>query len=114
MTDKISMDKQYRTRGGRDVRILCVDGPGKDPVVGFVRNDISPYRWNPEGGYLASNGTPMDLIEVKPKHIRYLNIYPDVDPYTAVHKTRESADRGAGSLRIARIRIEYEEGQMDE
>jgi hypothetical protein len=30
----ISMDKQYRTRDGREVRIYAVDGGGKYPIHG--------------------------------------------------------------------------------
>lgn len=37
---KIEMNKQYQTRDGRAVRLLCVDGPGDFPVVGII---------NPEG-----------------------------------------------------------------
>lgn len=63
----ISMEKKYRTRDGRDVRILCVDGHGDYPVVGIVieGNSAFPSSWKEDGRYFSSDTTNMDLIEVR-------------------------------------------------
>jgi len=62
----ISMDKQYKTRDGNDVRLLCVDGPGRKPVVGFVGNIHLIFRWSINGHYDSPDEDNYnDLVEVK-------------------------------------------------
>lgn len=64
---KIEMGKQYRTRDGKkDVRVLCVDAGGLQPVVALLGRAI--YRYTAEGMlYLDQSPDNRDLIEVKPK-----------------------------------------------
>lgn len=38
---KISMDNKYRTRDGRDVRLLCVDGPSEWPVGASLKEQLN-------------------------------------------------------------------------
>lgn len=45
----IELGKKYQTRDGRAVRILCVDGPGEQPVVGIVETMVG--TWNLNGVY---------------------------------------------------------------
>src|SRR3546814_10724027 len=62
----ISMDKKYRTRDGRDVRILCTDAPGHAPVIGYIKDHGKALlgRWTHEG--TAYDRMPhCDLIEVR-------------------------------------------------
>ena len=63
----ISMDKQYQTRDGRPVRLICVDGnDGRYPVVGFVGDEFGVSTWTNAGFY--NNAAPChstDLVEVK-------------------------------------------------
>lgn len=35
---KVTMGNEYRTRDGKSVRLLCVDGPKDRPVVGIVKH----------------------------------------------------------------------------
>jgi len=61
----ISMDKHYKTRDGRDVRVLCVDNEYKDenPVVAII--DGRPYMFTATGRDIDDNHeTEDDLIEV--------------------------------------------------
>lgn len=59
----IQMGKKYKTRDGRDVRILCVDGEMKShPVVGLI--DGQSYQW-PADGKASLAGC--HLVEVKEK-----------------------------------------------
>jgi hypothetical protein len=59
----ISMDKKYKTMDGDPVRILCVDGPGKYPVIGICCN--STEDWTIHGVFDALfPDTPMNLVEV--------------------------------------------------
>ena len=63
----ISMDKQYQTRDGRPVRLLCVDGNDPNyPVVGFVGDNVGISKWTHDGLYnIAEPCINEDLVEVK-------------------------------------------------
>lgn len=63
----ISMDKQYRTRDRREVRIYAMDG-ANEQVHGAVlcREGWVQYDWYRESGYfLEDEKHRLDLIEVK-------------------------------------------------
>jgi hypothetical protein len=60
----IEMGKKYRTRDGRDVRILCVDANGDRPVVGLINGNV--HIWNPDGQYWVNEEFNSDLIEISP------------------------------------------------
>lgn len=113
---KIEMGKQYKTRDGRDVRVLCIDGPDKNyPVVAAVNNGDGDDYWTPEdftedGTYVVDDpGSVNDLIEVKPEITEYVNIYSDGTHYG--YPTKQRADSSADSDRIACIKITYCEGE---
>ena len=63
----IEMGKQYQTRNGRAVRILCVDGPGSQPVVGIVEGEDNLDTWNMDGTWSARIDS-WDLVPVPVKH----------------------------------------------
>ncbi len=72
---KISMDKQYKTRGGESVRVLCVDMKNTVYPVAAVltrtnANTHEEYEaieaFNAEGLWLVNEESQNDLIEVKP------------------------------------------------
>lgn len=75
---KISMDKKYRTRDGRDVRLLCVDGPLENPICGLVSGGDFPSCWRSDGAYIGREH-PSDLIEYHEPDIRtiWVNVYED-------------------------------------
>lgn len=112
----ISMDKQYRTRDGREVRIYAVDGGGFYPVHGAYLYDDEWIlcRWAADGSYW---GDPdLYLIEVKPRiqRERWVNIYEHIEG--ALHEARHSADfeeaSGAGRrIACVKIIIDCEEGE---
>jgi len=71
----IDITKQYKTRDGRDVRILCVDGPSiHHPVIGIISGETIPTRWSEHG---IAAFPCCDLLEVKPKIVveRWVNIF---------------------------------------
>ena len=114
---EISMDKQYRTRNGDEVRVFMTDGGGAKPVAGAVKLRGGWYSssWYPDGKWGVFE-TPDDLIEVKTRHTvrMFLNVYPVDDTFWAAgYKNRLIADRGAGIYRLACIErdIEFEEGE---
>jgi hypothetical protein len=67
----ISMDKKYRTRNGRPVRILCLDMEDPDhPVVGLMTCETGfevMACFTPEGRFtIMIDQDDFDLIEVSP------------------------------------------------
>jgi hypothetical protein len=112
----IDINKKYRTRDGREVRIYATDGGGYWPIHGAIQlscSGWSPASWDDDGN--AFNSFHRDnLIEVRPRHKRtvWVNVYEgDWDAYTA--SSKEDADENAADGRIACIKVEldFEEGE---
>jgi hypothetical protein len=116
----IDINKTYRTRDGREVRIYSVDAGGQYPVHGAikVRDDIwKTVSWTKKGTFSAAPmnnalRTEDDLVEVKPRIKRtvWVNIYSE---QTLWHTKKEYADNCAGFDRIACVKVEIdcEEGE---
>ena len=109
----INMDKKYRTRDFREVRIYAVDGSSRQPIHGSIKLDSgwTATVWNLAGKECDLLHNPnLDLIEVKPRYklSMWVNVYPDNELYT-----RRAADHAAGPNRIACIKVEldFEEGE---
>lgn len=66
----IDWTKPVRTVGLKDpVRILCTDAPGRQPIVGIVKDEV--LQWTP-GGSLFLEPEPSGLdVENVPEVIRY-------------------------------------------
>lgn len=102
----ISMDKEYMTRDGREVRIYAVDGRAKYPVHGAVKcNDgWADKTWVASGTAYAFKvgATSGDLIE-KPAMIEPRVIW--VNEYSQglnAHPTKEKAlEYVDGAKRVA-------------
>lgn len=114
----IDINKRYRTRDGREVRIYAVDGGGGMPVHGAVLARSGEWlteRWSAGGEWSPQDcaATPYDLIEVKPRIHRevWVNVYPDLEP--SIFVSKQSADWHAVSSRIAcvKLMIDCEEGE---
>jgi hypothetical protein len=112
--------KPVRTRGGRPARIICYDRGGLYPIVALVTypdNEWPEVKTYTKNGQFDSRNfnSSMDLINVPEKHVRWLNLYPISSATSGCyHTTRELADKYAARDRIARVRIEFEEGKFDE
>lgn len=111
---KIERDKVYVTGHGKRVRVVCADNNSMPnfPVIGVYEEsgDISAYT--SEGHFWDDGVSGFDLVrEVKEKQVRYINIYPNNE---ISHNSRQTADDCAIHGRLARIRVEYEEGQFDD
>ena len=109
----IDINKKYRTRDGREVRIYAVDGGGMHPVHGSIKmNDgwrSSNWLFDGRIGY---DDNLIDLIEVKPRIQRtvWVNVFPVA---MTMYPDKEKADHYAGSARTACVKIEIdcEEGE---
>lgn len=101
----IDWTKPVETRDGRKVRVLCTDGPGEQPVVGLL--DGFPTTWCLDGRFHVGHGRDhgADIVE---KYTVWINVYPDSETHShSTWRSREAADRYAGSSRIKCIPVEY-------
>jgi phage terminase large subunit GpA-like protein len=113
----IDINKKYRTRDGREVRIYALDGGGALPVQGACRDDETGVwvlsRWK-ENGRISLSDFPSDLVEVKPRIQRtvWANLYTH-GRTTLGHPSKEDADRCADRGRHACVKVEIdcEEGE---
>jgi hypothetical protein len=112
------MDKQYRTRDGREVRIYAVDCGGDYSVHGAFRYDDHwrSMQWTESGSpYVSHLDDSFKLIEVKPRIQKemWLNIYGGRQGMTTAFDTKVDCDNLAAPNRIAcvKITIDCEEGE---
>lgn len=118
----ISMDKEYRTRDGREVRVLCVDRKEDDgySVVALIvlrsgRESIEIFDL--DGMYVRGRESVNDLIEVKPRIVREVLLNVHANGSVTAHSTKDIADRYATIDRIACVKVsidcEHGEGLND-
>ena len=114
----IDMNKEYQTRGGKEVKIYEVDGTGKYPVYGAILREKGwdLIAWTVAGEYHKGSIMSDDLVE-KPKIIKgWINVYkcgPNSCDRTAstIWETKEVADAAGWEDRIACIEVEFKEGE---
>jgi hypothetical protein len=109
----IDINKKYRTRDGREVRIYAVDGNMPLCVHGAFK-DHGEWRscsWQQDGVQFFVKG-PFDLIEVKPRIQRtvWVNVYSNG---FAGWGDRKTADANSSFTRLACVTVEIdcEEGE---
>ena len=116
MTFKYEGAGWYETRGGDKAYVVGEVPEGVDVVekyTGFVQDCSHPVAWGCEGEYYTCVQDRWDLIRKAPeKKTLWINIYADGTSRTRTLKGE--ADLCARAGRIARIKVEYEEGQFDE
>jgi len=114
----IDINKKYRTRDGREVRIYAIDGGrSKNIIHGATLEQDAGWCiafWNRNGEFDTSGcNSDYELIEVKPriKQKVWVNVYPD-HCCGAYHEKRH-ADEMAAPHRIGcvQVEIECEEGE---
>jgi hypothetical protein len=112
----IDINKQYRTRDGREVRIYATDGEHGELVHGAIKHKEYGWQsmlWFADGHYHDGENSCCDLIEVRPRHKRtvWVNVYGRPDDVTA-YNDKWKADQSV-SPRIACIKVDldFEEGE---
>jgi hypothetical protein len=112
---KIERDKVYIDGCGNRFRVVCVDATTEAdgyPVIG-ISDAGGVSTFTSEGMFQIDAQSERDLVrEAKEKQVRYINIYPDGTAFA--YKSQRGAELCAGTSRLARIRVEYEEGQFDD
>lgn len=114
MKYEIDFTKPVQTRDGKPVKIISTDGHPNCPIVGYIENRDVPVTWNPDGKFCSgAHESEIDLINVPQKRTLdvWVNVYPNNEVFS--YSTKETADKLAGTHRLACIHIvrEYEEGE---
>ena len=111
----IDINKKYRTRDGREVRIYATNSSSTYPVHGAYAS-WGHESWTADGKY---NGpeleNDLDLIEVKPRIKRtvWLNVYEksisnwDNKEHADARANRASFDR----IACIKVELDFEEGE---
>jgi len=111
----IDMRKKYQTRSGLPVEIVTTSARGSPewPVMGYVSDWKQFSFWSPDGLFDVNGArSNLDLVEVTPERVMWLNTYPN--DYVYMYRSREEADANSAADRIARLKVEFREGQFDE
>ena len=118
MTFKYEGEGWYETRDGGKAYVaaelpnsVCsVDGV--EIYVGYLEGG-GAEGWYADGRVFEEIDAKGDLIRKLPeKKTLWVNV--DDDGFTSVRRGRYEADKFSNHDRIARIKVEYEEGQFDE
>ena len=108
------------TRDGRNVRIICTDAKGDEPIIALVYNNIreeeNVYTYNRDGSFYGDNYDCLDLFFAPIKKEGWINLFKDKEinyPYIPgiIHDSEEEAKeaiKGDPDF-IATIKIEWEE-----
>ena len=110
----IDINKKYRTRDGREVRIYATDGGLEHCMTHGAAKNKSGY-WEAASWYTAHGGYydcgvdhHYDLIEVRPRHKR--TVWLHVWNGGTVCATEESYYVPAGRIACIRVDLDFAEG----
>ena len=104
------------TRDGSDVRIICTDAKGDEPIIALVYNNIrdeeNVYTYNRDGYFYNNNDSYLDLLFDNIKKVGWVNIYSEQEyrhPGENIFKTKEEAIKYKDINYITTVKIEWEE-----
>ena len=108
----IDINKQYRTRDGREVRIYATDGGGRNSVHGSIKEEDGWIFqvWPKSGRYFEDDDEDyrIDLIEVRPRHKR--TVWLHVWNGGTVCATEESYYVPTGRIACIKVELDFAEG----
>jgi hypothetical protein len=121
-------NRKYVTRDGRSARIVCVEckiskfEPSIVALIYFKENDIEiPFCLDRDGSYEEGRLHDLDLQDAPIEHTVRVHIYPENGgnriPCICSSEKNHSITENAGLLFgdiVARVKVTYKEGQMDE
>ena len=104
------------TRDGREVRIICTDAKGDEPIIALVYNNIrdeeNVYTYNRDGYFYGNNDSCLDLFFATVKKEGWVNVYKNEDVVflsEKIYKSEEDAKEYKSPDYITTIKIEWEE-----
>lgn len=105
------------TRDGREVRIICTDAKGDEPIVALLynRDEENVYTYNKDGYFYKNNDSCLDLFFAPTKREGWVNVYKFEDDSFYLsglifESEKEAKDAVNGNNHyIATIKIEWEE-----
>ena len=106
------------TRDGREVRIICTDAKGDEPIIALVYNNIreeeNVYTYNRDGYFYGDNDSCLDLFFALVKREGWINLYKNEGiTYLPgiIHDSEEDAKKAIKDDPdfITTIKIEWEE-----
>jgi hypothetical protein len=110
----IDFTKPVQTRDGDQVTILTLEARSNLPVWGYIGDSVLVSGWRIDGT-APNNCSQYDLINVPEKRTAYVNILKGAKRWRFYRSAKEAAsDKFPDELLIARVKIEYTEGQRDE
>ena len=107
------------TRDGREVRIICTDAKGDEPIIALVynnnREEENVYTYNRDGYFYKDNDSCLDLFFATVKREGWTNIYKDKDGgfylsgliFESEKEAKEAVN--GNNHYFATIKIEWEE-----
>ena len=76
MTNLISMDKKYKTRDGKFVRVLCVDNDDEEfPVIASIKGVALNFTSTGAFHTIPDYEHPLDLIEQSQEHSVWIEVF---------------------------------------
>ena len=111
----IDINKQYRTRDGREARIYATDGTDDQSIHGAVKdgNGWTIAAWYSDGVHARSNRNgPRDLIEIRPRHKRtvWVTVYP-MNRYQISDENIQCDIYPPKRIACIKVELDFEEGE---
>jgi hypothetical protein len=112
----IDINKQYRTRDGREVRIYATDeGCGVASVHGAIKTKDGiwhVYSWSEDGLSIFGRERDEDLIEVRPRHKRtvWVTVYP-MNRYQISDENIQCDIYPPKRIACIKVELDFEEGE---
>lgn len=107
------------TRDGREVRIICTDAKGDEPIIALIynkyRDEENVYTYNRDGIFYKDNDSCLDLFFAPIKREGWINLYKDKSgayPSNFIFETEKRAKEVIGekhTIYLTTIKIEWEE-----
>lgn len=114
--------KKVVTRDGREVRIICTDAKGDEPIIALVynknRDEENVYTYNRDGSFYRDNYDCLDLffksINNNTNREGWINLFKDEDIVYLTGIIHDSEEDARKAIKgdpdfIATIKIEWEE-----
>ena len=109
------------TRDGREVRIICTDAKGDEPIIALVynnnRDEENVYTYNRDGSFYRDNYDCLDLFfksSTNTNREGWINLFKDEDIVYLTGIIHDSEEDARKAIKgdpefIATIKIEWEE-----